>query len=74
MGYIAIWALFHRDQVPASDMSMTFMQKIYESRHPIPAVILIGLVLGSTAALLRPPRQPLWAWPVHWGWLRGKDR
>ena len=28
MGYIAIWALFHRDQVPASDMSMTFMQKI----------------------------------------------
>ena len=47
MGYIAIWALFHRDQVPASDMSMTFMQKIYESRHLIPAVILIGLVLGG---------------------------
>ena len=29
------------------DMSMTFMQKIYESRHLIPAVILIGLVLGG---------------------------
>jgi len=47
MGYIAIWALFNRDQVPASDISMSFMQKLYESRHLIPAVILIGLVLGG---------------------------
>lgn len=31
MGYIAIWALFNRDQVPASDISMSFMQKLYES-------------------------------------------
>ena len=28
MGYIAIWALFHRDQVPASDMSMTFAEDL----------------------------------------------
>ena len=28
MGYIAIWALFNRDQVPASDISMSFMQKL----------------------------------------------
>ena len=47
MAYIAIWALFNRDKVPASDMSMSFMQKVYESRFLIPAVILIGLVLGG---------------------------
>ena len=47
MAYIATWALFNRDKVPASDMSMGFMQKIYESRFLIPAVILIGLVLGG---------------------------
>ena len=47
MAYIAIWALFNRDKVPASDMSMSFMQKVYESRYLIPAVILIGLVLGG---------------------------
>ncbi|MEO8121102.1 MAG: TRAP transporter large permease subunit [Rhodoferax sp.] len=46
-GYIIVWALFNKDKVPAADVSMSFMQKLYASRHLIPVVSLIALVLGS---------------------------
>jgi tripartite ATP-independent transporter DctM subunit len=46
-GYIAIWALLNPGRVPRPDFSMTFRQKVYESRHLIPVVLLIGAVLGS---------------------------
>ncbi|HEY8049337.1 MAG TPA: TRAP transporter large permease subunit [Ramlibacter sp.] len=45
--YLAVWATLNRDRVPPPDMSMTFMQKVHESRHLIPVVVLIGAVLGS---------------------------
>jgi C4-dicarboxylate transporter, DctM subunit len=47
MGYIIVWALMNPGKVPAADAGMSFVQKIYESRHLIPVVLLIGLVLGS---------------------------
>ena len=47
MGYIIVWALFNKDKVPAADAAMTFKQKIHASRHLIPVVSLIGLVLGG---------------------------
>jgi C4-dicarboxylate transporter, DctM subunit len=47
MGYIVVWALLNKGKVPAADASMTFMQKVYASRHLIPVVSLIGVVLGS---------------------------
>ena len=47
MGYIIVWALFNKDKVPAADAPLSFKEKLYESRHLIPVVSLIGLVLGS---------------------------
>jgi C4-dicarboxylate transporter DctM subunit len=46
-GYIVVWSLFNRDQVPAADAGSTFAQKLYASRHLIPVVTLIALVLGG---------------------------
>ena len=46
-GYIVIWALLHKGAVPMSGEKMSFMQKLGESRHLIPVVLLIGGVLGS---------------------------
>ncbi|NGM88346.1 TRAP transporter large permease subunit [Parapusillimonas sp. SGNA-6] len=47
MGYIAIWSLLHPDQIPHADTRMPFRRKVYESRHLIPVVILIAVVLGT---------------------------
>ncbi|NYT86115.1 TRAP transporter large permease [Pollutimonas harenae] len=47
MGYIAVWALLNPSQIPAADQKLTFFQKLYQSRHLIPVVILIGIVLGT---------------------------
>lgn len=50
MGYVVFWALRHPDQVPKADASMTFKEKLWESRHLIPVVLLIIAVLGSIYA------------------------
>lgn len=47
MGYIVVWSLLHKDQIPAADEATTFVQKLYASRHLIPVVSLIVLVLGA---------------------------
>ena len=47
MGYIMVWALLNKDKVPAADAPTTFVQKVHASRHLIPVVSLIGLVLGG---------------------------
>src|SRR3954466_14063133 len=41
-GYLGVWALMNPGLVPKSDLSMTFAQKVHESRHLIPVVLLIG--------------------------------
>jgi tripartite ATP-independent transporter DctM subunit len=45
--YIAFWSLTHKELIPPADAKMSFMQKLHESRHLIPVVLLIAAVLGS---------------------------
>jgi C4-dicarboxylate transporter, DctM subunit len=47
MGYIMVWALFNKDKVPPADAVLSFKEKLHESRHLIPVVSLIAVVLGS---------------------------
>jgi C4-dicarboxylate transporter DctM subunit len=47
MGYTIVWALLNPGKIPPPDMTMTFREKVYASRHLIPVVGLIALVLGS---------------------------
>jgi tripartite ATP-independent transporter DctM subunit len=46
-GYLAVWSMLHKDRIPVPDQVLTFMQKVHESRHLIPVVVLIAAVLGS---------------------------
>jgi tripartite ATP-independent transporter DctM subunit len=47
MGYTVAWSLIHPERIPPPDATLTFAQKIHASRHLIPVVGLIALVLGS---------------------------
>ena len=47
MGYTAVWALLHPDQIPAPDRSMSFRERLRASSSLIPVVVLILAVLGS---------------------------
>jgi tripartite ATP-independent transporter DctM subunit len=47
MGYVIVWSLLNPEKIPLPDSDLTFKQKLYESRHLIPVVLLITLVLGS---------------------------
>ena len=47
MGYTVVWALLNPGKVPPPDRTMSFREKVYASRHLIPVVALIALVLGS---------------------------
>jgi len=49
-GYIAYWALRNPGLVPPADAPMTLLQKLHESRHLIPIIVLIVAVLGSIYA------------------------
>ena len=49
-GYIAFWALRNPGLVPPADAPMTLVQKLHESRHLIPIIVLIVAVLGSIYA------------------------
>jgi C4-dicarboxylate transporter, DctM subunit len=45
--YLAVWSGLHRDRVPPPDRVMPLAEKLHESRHLIPVVLLIAAVLGS---------------------------
>jgi C4-dicarboxylate transporter, DctM subunit len=49
-GYIVVWSLLNPSKIPPTLETYTFAQKIYESRHLIPVIGLIGAVLGSIYA------------------------
>ncbi|MEO8487039.1 MAG: TRAP transporter large permease subunit [Betaproteobacteria bacterium] len=49
-GYIVVWALAHPDKVPAMIERTTIGQKLHASRHLIPVMLLIVVVLGSIYA------------------------
>ncbi len=46
-GHLMIWALLNPGKVPLSDTRMTLLQKLNESRHLIPVILLIGGVIGT---------------------------
>lgn len=46
-GAIVVWALMNPDKVPHSDLAMGLAEKLRESRHLIPVVLLIGGVIGT---------------------------
>jgi len=46
-GYLGVWAALNQDRVPVPDQVLSFGQKLHESRHLIPVVLLIAAVLGS---------------------------
>ncbi|MCC2676638.1 MAG: dctQ, partial [Ramlibacter sp.] len=46
-GYLAVWALMNKEKIPLPETVMSFPEKLHESRHLIPVVLLIGAVLGS---------------------------
>jgi C4-dicarboxylate transporter, DctM subunit len=46
-GAIVVWALMNPDKVPHSDIAMSLGEKLRESRHLIPVVLLIGGVIGT---------------------------
>ena len=46
-GHLMIWALLNPDKVPRSDIRMSLKEKLNESRHLIPVVLLIGGVIGT---------------------------
>ena len=46
-GYLVVWAWRHPELVPPADASMSLAEKLRESRHLIPVVLLIAAVLGS---------------------------
>ena len=47
MGYTIVWSLMNPGRIPPPDREMTFREKVHASRHLIPVVGLIVLVLGS---------------------------
>src|ERR1700716_558265 len=47
MGYTIVWSLLNPEKIPPPDRTLTFAEKVHASRHLIPVVALIALVLGS---------------------------
>src|SRR5476649_3084640 len=47
MGYVVVWSLLNSDKIPPALTKTSFGEKIHASRHLIPVVALIALVLGS---------------------------
>ncbi|HRC60660.1 MAG: TRAP transporter large permease subunit [Propionivibrio sp.] len=47
MGWIVVWALLHPGAIPEATEKTSVGQKLFASRHLIPVLLLIGLILGS---------------------------
>jgi tripartite ATP-independent transporter DctM subunit len=50
MGYTTFWSLRNRASIPPPDATLSLRQKLAESRHLIPVMLLIAAVLGSIYA------------------------
>jgi C4-dicarboxylate transporter, DctM subunit len=46
-GYLAVWAMVNKHRIPPAVDKVVFAEKLRESRHLIPVVLLIAGVLGS---------------------------
>lgn len=47
IGYVMLWSLAHRQDIPAGDASLPLAAKLQRARGLIPVVLLIGGVIGS---------------------------
>ena len=47
MGYVALWSVFKKSEVPPREPTMSFIEKIKEARLLIPVITLVTLVIGS---------------------------
>jgi len=47
MGYVALWSVFKKDEVPPPEPKRTFVEKVKEARFLIPVILLVTLVIGS---------------------------
>jgi tripartite ATP-independent transporter DctM subunit len=45
-GYLVIWGLLHPNDIPVETQKLRFMQKLHASRHLIPVVILVAMIIG----------------------------
>jgi len=46
-GWIILWAFFNPEQIPRADTRLSLREKLWEARHLIPVVLLIGSVIAS---------------------------
>ena len=42
IGYVVIWSLFHSDQIPGGEQSLSLFEKIRRARRLIPVILLIA--------------------------------
>ncbi|MGI9311903.1 MAG: TRAP transporter large permease [bacterium] len=47
MGYIALWSILRKSEVPSAEPRMSLARKLRESRLLIPVIALVMLVIGS---------------------------
>ncbi|MFT5730053.1 MAG: C4-dicarboxylate transporter DctM subunit [Desulforhopalus sp.] len=47
IGYVIVWSLLHKDQIPAGEEHFTFAEKLNASKSLIPVLLLILGVIGS---------------------------
>lgn len=57
MAYVVAWALLHPDRMPRDELHMSLLNRIWAARRLIPAVALIGIVLGSIYGGLATPTE-----------------
>ncbi|MCF3934492.1 TRAP transporter large permease subunit [Acuticoccus sp. M5D2P5] len=50
MGYVAVWASFHKDRIPPAEPKMPFWQRVKATAGLIPIIGLIVCVIGSIYA------------------------
>jgi tripartite ATP-independent transporter DctM subunit len=90
MAYTTFWSLRNRDAIPPADASLTVREKLRESRHLIPVLLLILAVLGSIyagiatateaaalgvlGALVVAAAQRSLSWAAFWNSLMGATR
>ncbi|CAG36086.1 TRAP transporter large permease [Desulfotalea psychrophila] len=47
VGYVIIWSLLNKEQIPMEENNLSFMEKVRGTKRLIPVILLIGGVLGS---------------------------
>lgn len=47
VGYVMLWSVFHRDQIPTGDDSLPLKERLKRGKRLVPVLLLIGGVIGS---------------------------